>query len=70
MVPKKLYRNTLNINKLKKNLHLFMNIYHFLKGFVHSRHSNDDKFPRACLIDHEMLTSALHPESNKEVKYF
>lgn len=48
---------------MKQNFYLLMYIHHFFEGFVNSRHSNDDKFSGASLVDHKMLTPVLNPKS-------
>lgn len=50
---------------LGPNSYLVMYIHHFLQGFIHSRHSNDNKFAGSCLVNHEMFTPTLYPRRNR-----
>lgn len=42
-----------------------MYFHHFLKGFIDSWHANEYKLAGTSLINHKVLATTLHPESNK-----
>lgn len=41
---------------------------HLLERLVDSRHPNDNKLPRASLVDHVVFTAGLSPENDNHVR--